>query len=221
MSAIVRRSVEVLVLAIAVASLVLTAAPVSAQVPIGEDPVSCDPENPEPDSQTECTAEGLEADSDFQWTAEFAEGTQVSGDGTADAEGVGTFTVDVPDEEGEYTVTVTGTDESGEPYEESFTGEVGGGESGLPLPAPGESEDPSEDPSEEPGEGDESGDDEVSDEEVSQDDDQVSPVPSGGVASGMGGLASSDGSGPATALILGLLALGGVAAYTMRRRTDH
>lgn len=222
MAAVARRSVEILVAVLAVASLVITAAPASAQVPTGEEPLTCDPANPEPGSQTECTAQGLEAESDFQWTAEFAEGTEESGDGTADADGVGTFTVDVPDEEGEYTVTVTGTAEDGEAYEETFTGEVGGGEGGLPIGLPGE-EDPSEEPTEDGSESEGEGDNEgfgSSDDGTSGGDDQVATAPSGGVATGMGGMAD-DGSS-ALMLVALLLVLGtGAATIAVRRRVEH
>lgn len=220
MAAFARRSLELLVALLAVASLVITAAPASAQVPGAGGPVSCEPANPEPGGQTECTAEGLEADSDYQWTAEFSGGTTESGDGTADADGVGTFTVDVPDEEGEYTVTVTGTGEDGEAYEESFTGEVGGGEGGLPLPLPDDSESPSEEPSDGGTESEGEDDGTGSDDGTSGGDDQVSPVPSGGVATGMGGMAD-DGPDALTVLAV-LLVLGTAAGVALRRRrTDH
>lgn len=217
---------RVFLIALSAAVMLVGSVLPAVAVPLSSTPVACDPGDPAPGEETTCTAEGLAPSSAFTWQATFADESTLSGDGAADEDGVGTLTFTAPEAEeaqGDFTVTVSGTSEDGEPYEESHEGSVGGGGLLGGLGAPGD--EPSEEPSDEPSDGETEPSDDGSEDDGSAapggDDGQVSPVPSGAVAAGAGGLATG-GEGGVTgvhAVALSMLALA-IAAHVAVRRRD-
>lgn len=195
-------------LLIAAAMFALMTATMPALAQEAEPGLDC-PDQAEAGGTIDCTFTGMQAGSAFQWEAEFTDGSTEAGEGAADMTGSATFTVEVPETTpvGAFQVTASGTDPEGEEFEESHQGLIapGGGDEGEG------DEGGSEEGGAEEGEDDGSGDDPAFGGE-----DQVSPAPDGGVATGLG--AEGEGTNVALAAVLAALIASAVAAG-LRRET--